>query len=398
MNADRLLRIYQTYSLEKLNALNKKGLSLQYAQCEQLVKLRQEIASNNSETNKILRNQIKELERQEKVRYYKNLIFNIKRIVEKIESAQTTNLRLFFSSLFLSPISAFANESMQNLEDITDKEYAHSVLGKINALKSLNDQESSQYKSTCWSNYIEAKEAADDRSHIKSIRQKEHEINRLKREEDKTRDMYKTKRKISYGCLGCSTLITGYLLAVLIYSFIIDDPNKSGGVLVVFVAMIITSVCFTWYKKQKNERTCIENRVVEEDTFDKIACLQREIEMLKMQRERIETDYTNIVDSMNKECTNWQVQVNEILQLLPNDPDTDDILDPLLQDAALCVVNAQCGSTALIQRKFNIGYNRATRIMEQMEEIGIVGSASSNSREVLCDSTDKLKVLLKEYL
>lgn len=62
MNTRTFLSIYQTYSLEKISALNKKGLAMQYAQCEQLVKLRKEMAANNKATNKILQNQIKELE------------------------------------------------------------------------------------------------------------------------------------------------------------------------------------------------------------------------------------------------------------------------------------------------------------------------------------------------
>lgn len=55
MNTKTFLSIYQTYSLEKISALNKKGLAMQYAQCEQLVKLRKEMAANNKATNKILK-------------------------------------------------------------------------------------------------------------------------------------------------------------------------------------------------------------------------------------------------------------------------------------------------------------------------------------------------------
>lgn len=77
MNIDTLLRIYQTYSFEEISALNKRGLAMQYAQCEQLVKLGEELGANVAATNPILWNQIKELERQETVRYYKNLITSV---------------------------------------------------------------------------------------------------------------------------------------------------------------------------------------------------------------------------------------------------------------------------------------------------------------------------------
>ena len=57
-------------------------------------------------------------------------------------------------------------------------------------------------------------------------------------------------------------------------------------------------------------------------------------------------------------------------------------LDPLFEDAARLVVIHQQGSTSLIQRKFAIGYNRAGRIMDQLEKAGIVGPAQgSKARE-----------------
>lgn len=60
-------------------------------------------------------------------------------------------------------------------------------------------------------------------------------------------------------------------------------------------------------------------------------------------------------------------------------------LDPLFEDAARLVVVHQQGSTSLIQRKFAIGYNRAGRIMDQLEKAGIVGPAQgSKPREVCC--------------
>ncbi len=65
-------------------------------------------------------------------------------------------------------------------------------------------------------------------------------------------------------------------------------------------------------------------------------------------------------------------------------------LDPMFREAAELVVSLQQGSTSLIQRKFAIGYNRAGRIMDQLEHAGIVGpTQGSKAREVLCvDLTD----------
>ncbi len=60
-------------------------------------------------------------------------------------------------------------------------------------------------------------------------------------------------------------------------------------------------------------------------------------------------------------------------------------LDPMFEEAARLIVVHQQGSTSLIQRKFSIGYNRAGRLMDQLERAGIVGpTRGSKPREVLC--------------
>ena len=73
-------------------------------------------------------------------------------------------------------------------------------------------------------------------------------------------------------------------------------------------------------------------------------------------------------------------------------------LDPLFEDTARLIVASQSGSTSLIQRKFSIGYNRAGRIMDQMEKAGVVGAASgSKPREVLIQDENTLNNLLSNF-
>ncbi|MBK8817795.1 MAG: DNA translocase FtsK [Saprospiraceae bacterium] len=70
-------------------------------------------------------------------------------------------------------------------------------------------------------------------------------------------------------------------------------------------------------------------------------------------------------------------------------------LDDMFEDAARLVVSAQHGSTSMIQRKMQLGYNRAGRIMDQMEVLGIVGEAKgSKPREVLFYSMEELNAFL----
>ncbi len=69
--------------------------------------------------------------------------------------------------------------------------------------------------------------------------------------------------------------------------------------------------------------------------------------------------------------------------------------DPLFDEAARLIVMHQQGSTSLIQRKLKLGYNRAGRIVDQLEAAGIVGSfEGSKAREVLVQDEASLERLL----
>jgi S-DNA-T family DNA segregation ATPase FtsK/SpoIIIE len=75
-------------------------------------------------------------------------------------------------------------------------------------------------------------------------------------------------------------------------------------------------------------------------------------------------------------------------------PDLKD-RDPLFEEAARLIVIHQQGSTSLIQRKFSIGYNRAGRIIDQLEQAGIIGpSEGSKARQVLVEDEIQLENLL----
>ncbi len=72
-------------------------------------------------------------------------------------------------------------------------------------------------------------------------------------------------------------------------------------------------------------------------------------------------------------------------------------LDDMLENAARLVVQNQHGSTSMIQRRLKLGYNRAGRIMDQMEALGIVGpSNGSKPREVLVFSEPELERYLQD--
>ena len=72
-------------------------------------------------------------------------------------------------------------------------------------------------------------------------------------------------------------------------------------------------------------------------------------------------------------------------------------LDPLFEEAARAIILTQQGSTSMIQRRFSIGYNRAGRLMDQLEKAGVVGQAQgSKPREVLLTDENSLVSLITQ--
>jgi S-DNA-T family DNA segregation ATPase FtsK/SpoIIIE len=70
--------------------------------------------------------------------------------------------------------------------------------------------------------------------------------------------------------------------------------------------------------------------------------------------------------------------------------------DKMFDEAARLVVSTQSGSTSMLQRKFNLGYNRAGRIMDQLEAADIVGPAQgSKPRDVLIKTEYELEQWLE---
>ena len=71
-------------------------------------------------------------------------------------------------------------------------------------------------------------------------------------------------------------------------------------------------------------------------------------------------------------------------------------LDPMFEEAARVVVRHQQGSVSLLQRRLKLGYSRAARIVDQMEQAGIVGpSEGSKAREVIVDNEEQLETILR---
>jgi DNA segregation ATPase FtsK/SpoIIIE and related proteins len=80
-----------------------------------------------------------------------------------------------------------------------------------------------------------------------------------------------------------------------------------------------------------------------------------------------------------------------------DEPVSSDAIDPCFMDAATLIVETQQGSTSLIQRRMRLGYARAGRIMDQLEEFKIVGpSMGAKVREVNVKSNEELRGIFQK--
>ena len=102
---------------------------------------------------------------------------------------------------------------------------------------------------------------------------------------------------------------------------------------------------------------------------------------------------SNGVATYNEDILETIENGNKTDKEISQDQDPDDDTDPFLMDAIDVVVETGQASTSFIQRKFKVGYARAGRIIDQMEERGVIsGYQGSKPRQVLM-SLEKLQEL-----
>ena len=337
-----ILDIYKAYSLERIVALNKQSLAMQYEQCGQLVALQKQLRTANMTSQQMLRNQVKELERQEKVRYCKNLIFNIKGLIERLDSVTDDSFFFYVCSALVSPMTILSNECVNGLEDIADKEYAKGVLKMIGTLQQKMLSAQSQFNVSEWKRYEDLKS-----------QEKSPEISKKIRELENTRK--KTEEEIQ------------------------QLQAEISGIFSIFV------------KQTKKDRYAHTISVKKE----KIIVINDDIQALNDEKLGISRQLSEAYLNVTLSRPGWEKEIEEMTSFLPKQPSIKETFDPLFEEAAKLVIKCQEGSTSMIQRKFSLGYNRAGRIIDELEKVGIVGSQNgSRPREVLIQDEASLKELL----
>lgn len=400
MRTEDILRIYQSYSLAKISALSKQQLIAQYAQCEQLEQLNRQLESANETNRKLLDNQIREIRRQEKVRYYKELAFNLNHSLQAIESQENRNFKIFLGSNFLKPIGMLANDATSNLEEITDKEYASNIASRASALLADNDSGSPQYLKSCWYSYTHIKPFAeqkelDDLKGALSDLQKKSEKGNVKSR------FGQTLRKLFFVC----TLVLLVIIALAVIVDIFDgDGYDTAGIGVLIFSAVLFAVAFLVFRKGK-KKSLLGNQSNEARIED----VNAKIIAIEARKKRHLQDLDSLKASMSGEVPDWEQTVNDIAKsLLTNDSKgisgltgnslgAGSNLDDRFKEAAALVVTSQKASSSSLQRYLGIGYAKAARILGQLEAYGVVSAIDAEGKQkVLCSDLKELNRILGE--
>ena len=174
------------------------------------------------------------------------------------------------------------------------------------------------------------------------------------------------------------------------------EYNASDEIPLIIIVAIVTLLTGIWKIKAKPED--VKLKIEDNEVNPRKEQLLHEIEELEAKNKEAEKQFNSISSIITAECNDWETLTNEIIELLPHDNKEKGEFDPKLEEAAHIVVSKQDGSTSLVQRKLAIGYNRAERIMNQLELVGVVSEANGlKSRNVLIPDIETLAILLSKW-
>ncbi len=119
--------------------------------------------------------------------------------------------------------------------------------------------------------------------------------------------------------------------------------------------------------------------------------------------EEVEMEEDEVRDALSRLRENYYVPIQEMAEAPIPEPEEEERtvetngLDPLLVDAAKLVVLRKSASATMLQRKLKIGFARAARIMDQLEQLGVIGpQEGSKPRKVLIGDIEELNRMFGE--
>lgn len=159
---------------------------------------------------------------------------------------------------------------------------------------------------------------------------------------------------------------------------------------IIWVTLLVIILLFLIVRivRSKRKSKTINNSIIEKNDSEIVS------ENITKGKESSEEEITSLTQEEVDNFVNQEIYERTI----GNDFSNPNELDDKIKEAAKIIIDNQQGSASLLQRKLLIGYNRAGRIIDQLEAIGIVGPfQGATPREVLINSVEDIDMLIEEY-
>ena len=377
MDIDRLLSIHQSHSLMKIGAINKQMLIAQYAQCEQISALQKEISTSNSISRQILENQLKEIKRQELLRYYKSLAYAMKEAVECIEAEKDIVFKCFLYELYSEAIINNTREAKSNLEEISDKEYCNGIETILQAIGNTYSIHENEYKRSNFSRLLESQSYYQEQKDAFVRKRRASFIRKFKIENELSAIKQEPLENKNRGC-GIKVL---FILSILGLFLMLLSVFTDVSVLPILFILFFLPFIIPLIKLIRIDKRWKDNYSEYINTIEaKKKALYKKIDIINFEIEKEESllmtsQYIQTKNAISLTHKHWEDSISKIDSCIPKIEISESQkirIQKDLYEAAKCLIKTQTVSTSTIQRRFNCGYNKANEYLNKLLEVGII--------------------------
>ena len=195
-----------------------------------------------------------------------------------------------------------------------------------------------------------------------------------------------------WGYISLFTLIGGIIL--LIMGKIQPEKDMILGIIICFLSVISIFGCkikSIMGSERHGEDVLEEETTQHSDSFSDPSSQKIEFKSTvttKTEDVKVKPDIESFNEKLKNDLNEIKGNIDSIYTAIGID-----YIDPMLYESAEIIVKEQSCSTSLIQRRFVIGYNRASRIIDQLEKIGVIKRVEKNKFEVLVKDRATLDLL-----
>lgn len=310
-------------------------------------------------TRQILKNQLNAIQHQENLKYYKNVVYNMKEAVNAINKTEDTVFRFFLNTLFHDMLKLQLQEAKDNLEEISDKVFCSEIENELETNKEQILSAKEKYLGSTFHTLLESEKNYKEQW-LQLIEKKKFLILNEKKYLDETKRMEKPDPIDKY---------LSYMILLGICSFIaIWIP---GGFIFLIFALIMIHFLIKKNKKwKKNYPAYLEDFKQKEalrDANSPYLNAKKECEALEVQLST--HPYIKAKYDLSLEYPVWENMLEKIISYFPNPKEEK---DPLLYKIAKCMVENQTTDMYKIRQTITIGRLRFDDVTEKLEAMGIV--------------------------